>query len=115
MSLKPLTVTQTALVFLGVLGGLAVIGVAAGAAMMKGAAVVDRPPAVSAIQARVQTPPEPRLQVDRLADRQVVLGPERLVSTYGWTDKAHGRARIPVDDAMRLLTERGWPSAEAGQ
>jgi hypothetical protein len=115
MSLKPLTVAQTALVFLGVIGGLAVIGVGAGVAMMKGAAVVDRPAAVTAIQARAQTPPLPRLQVDRLADRQAMLGPERLASTYGWTDKARGRAHIPVDEAMALMAQQGWPSPEAGQ
>jgi hypothetical protein len=115
MSLKPLTVTQTALVFLGVLGGLAVIGVGAGVALTRGAAIVDRQPPVSAIQARVQTPPLPRLQVDRLADRQVVLDPERLASTYGWTDKAQQRAHIPVDQAMRLMAQQGWPRAEGDQ
>lgn len=115
MSFKPLTTPQTALMFIGVMAGLAVIGVGAALAMMKGADIVDRPPAVTAIQARVQTPPLPRLQVDPLADRQVVLGPERLASTWGWTDKARGRAHIPVEDAMRLMAERGWPSAEAGQ
>jgi hypothetical protein len=115
MRFKPLTVIQTALVFLGVMAGLAVIGIGAGVALTKGADVVDRPPPATAVQARAQTPPEPRLQVDRLADRQVVLGPERLASTWGWTDKAHGRAHIPVEDAMRLMAQRGWPHAEAGQ
>lgn len=111
---KPLTTAQTALVFLGVMAGLTVIGIGAGVAMMGGAAVVDRPADVTAIQARVQTPPKPRLQVDRLADRQAVLGPERLASTYGWTDKARGRAHIPVEDAMRLMAQQGWPDPEAG-
>jgi hypothetical protein len=115
MSLKPLSVAQTALVFLGVMAGLAVIGVGAGLAVTKGAGVVDRQPPVTAIQARVQTPPLPRLQVDRLADRQVALGPERLATTYGWTDKANGRAHIPVEEAMRLLAQQGWPSPETGQ
>jgi hypothetical protein len=115
MSFKPLSVAQTALVCLGVMAGLALIGIGAGVAMMRGADVVDRPAPVTAIQARAQTPPLPRLQVDPLADRQVVLGPERLASTWGWTDKARGRAHIPVEDAMRLMAERGWPGAEVRQ
>lgn len=115
MSLKPLNVAQTALVFLGVMAGLIVIGIGAGVALMRGAAVVDRPADVTAIQARPQRPPKPRLQVDALADRQVVLGPEKLASTYGWTDKVRGRAHIPVEDAMHRLAEQGWPMPEAGQ
>ncbi len=113
MSRKPMNEARTALVFLGVMVALAVIGGAAGLLMQAGFAHAQKPPALTALQTRVQTPPEPRLQVDPLADRQVVLGPERLASTYGWTDQARGRAHIPVDDAIRLLAQRGWPSAEA--
>jgi hypothetical protein len=115
MSRKPMGEAQTALVFLGVMVALAAIGGGAGLLMQAGFSRAQKPPALTTLQTRLQTPPEPRLQVDPLADRQVVLGPERLASTYGWTDQAKGRARIPVDAAMRLLAQRGWPSAEAGQ
>ena len=106
---------QTALIFLGTMVALAIIGGAAGLGVQWSVSALRKPPGVTAVQARVQTPPEPRLQVDPLADRQVMLGPDRLASTYGWTDKAQGRARIPVEAAMRLLAQQGWPEPEAGR
>lgn len=106
---------RVALLFLGVMVGLAIAGGAAGLLLQKGLSVVQRPPDATAAQARPQIPPEPRLQVDPLADRQVVLGPDARASTYGWADKARGRARIPVDVAMRVVAERGWPEPERGR
>jgi len=105
--------TQTALVFVGLMIVLPILG-AGTAILLEGyAARADRQPAVTAIEARVQTPPQPRLQVDPVGDRQAVLAPERLASTWGWTDKAKGRARMPVDVAMRRLAASGWPNAQA--
>jgi hypothetical protein len=34
---------------------------------------------------------------------------DRLLSTYGWTDKKAGVVRIPIDRAMQLQMERGFP------
>lgn len=115
MSRSGPNVTLTALIFIGVMAGLPVVGIAAGLVLERGASRIEKPSAVTAIQSRPEVPPEPRLQVDPLADRQVVLGPERLASTWGWTDKAKGRARMPVDDAMRMLAQQGWPQPEPGQ
>jgi hypothetical protein len=36
---------------------------------------------------------------------------ERVTATYGWVDKPGGIVRIPIDEAMRLLLERGLPVA----
>lgn len=105
---------RTALVFLGVMVALALVGGGAGLLMQAASSRAEKPPAFTAVQTRVQVPPEPRLQVDALADRQVVLGPEQRASTWGWTDQARGRAHVPVDAAMVLLAQRGWPNAEAG-
>jgi hypothetical protein len=105
--------TQTALVFVGLMIALPILGAGVAILLELYAARAEWPPAVTAVQARVQTPPQPRLQVDPLGDRQVVLAPERLASTWGWTDKARGRAHMPVDVAMQKLAERGWPNAEA--
>lgn len=115
MTFKPLTPPQTALVFLGVMAGLVLLGAATGWLMLWGFSATHPPPETTAVQAHVQTPPEPRLQVDPLADRQVMVGPDRLATTYGWTDHAQGRARTSVEAAMRLLAERGWPEPEAGE
>ena len=115
MRRKAMGVTQVALLFLGVMVSVAMAGGAAGLLFQKGLTVVRPRSDATALQTRPQVPPEPRLQVDPLTDRQVVLEPERLASTYGWTDRAHGRARIPVGTAMRLLAQRGWPEPEAGR
>ena len=34
---------------------------------------------------------------------------EALLSSYGWVEKDKGLARIPIDDAMRLVAEHGLP------
>jgi hypothetical protein len=55
-------------------------------------------------------PPAPRLQVDETADRAAIEGAaEARLEGYGWTDRAAGRAHIPIERAMALLAERGWP------
>ncbi|HXB57198.1 MAG TPA: hypothetical protein VN461_20710 [Vicinamibacteria bacterium] len=41
------------------------------------------------------------------AEEDVVLG------TYGWVDKEKGIVRIPIERAMRLLSERGLPAPAA--
>lgn len=108
MSQRAFTVAQVALVFLGVIVGLAMAGGAVGLLMEQGFSKALAPAPVTAIQAHAQVPPEPRLQVDPLADRSAVLGPERRASTYG-------RGHIPVEQAMRQLAAQGWPQPEAGR
>ena len=49
--------------------------------------------------------PEVRLQETRARDA------ERL-TTYGWLDQAGGVVHIPIEEAMRLLVERGLPAQE---
>jgi hypothetical protein len=34
---------------------------------------------------------------------------DAALHSYGWVDKGRGVARIPVEEAMRLLAERGLP------
>ena len=40
---------------------------------------------------------------------------EAVLSTYDWVDRGAGIVRIPIDQAMRLLVERGAkaPAAKA--
>ena len=53
-------------------------------------------------------PPAPRLQTQPFKDvyllKQAQL--ERLTS-YGWVDQSTGVVHIPIDEAMRILIERG--------
>src|SRR3989442_10321148 len=65
-------------------------------------------------------PPEPRLQgapghqispQDEL--RQTRAEAEAALSSYGWVDEKTGIARIPIDEAIKLLAERGLPARES--
>ncbi len=56
------------------------------------------------------TPPEPRLQTDPASDLAAYMTRQReLLDTYGWVDRAHGIARIPIEEAMRRLAQQGIP------
>lgn len=65
---------------------------------------------VTATRARAIVPSEPRLRVapERLADEIEGAAPTTLLS-YAWTDRDAGLARVPVEEAMRLLAAHGWP------
>ena len=55
-------------------------------------------------------PPEPRLQVEPVEELAEVLAPQfELLASYGWVDREAGLARIPIERAMAILAERGWP------
>jgi hypothetical protein len=52
--------------------------------------------------------PLPALDLARFrAEEDLALG------TYGWVDKDKGIVRIPIERAMRLLSERGLPAPAA--
>lgn len=62
-----------------------------------------------------QIPPPPRLQVQAGKEMEMLRQREdRILSTYGWNDKAAGVARIPIDRAMELLLKRGLPVRRGG-
>lgn len=70
-------------------------------------------PASTAIERTQVTPPEPRLVVhpDEPASK-LNGGAEKELGSYGWNDRSRGIAHIPIDEAMKLLVRRGWPSKE---
>lgn len=76
---------------------------------------------------KLQLPPEPLLQgapgpgstekkmkptllplEDMAKERKKV---DELASSYSWIDKENGIARIPLDDAKKIIAERGLPVA----
>jgi hypothetical protein len=60
-----------------------------------------------------QLPPEPRLQNDPQRDLSDLRAKqESLLTGYGWVNKEAGIARIPIEDAMRIVVERGLPARE---
>jgi len=75
------------------------------------------PYAQSAGQKRDQLPPEPRLQgapgheihpVEELNSMRAAE--ESVLTTYAWVAQATGTARIPIEQAIKMLAERGLPS-----
>jgi hypothetical protein len=52
--------------------------------------------------------PVPLLQPAPQPDRATYFADKRrLLDSYGWVDRQAGIARIPLDDAMKLLAARG--------
>jgi hypothetical protein len=58
-----------------------------------------------------QVPPEPRLEEHpAIALEQLNAQEQQVLSTYGWADRKTGRVRIPIDRAMELQLQRGFPA-----
>ena len=78
------------------------------------------PPASPFEDART-VPPEPRLQTTAPLDLKSYRdGQEKTLQGYGWVDSQGGFVRIPVDRAIDLLLQKGYPvrassPAEVGQ
>ena len=65
-------------------------------------------------------PPEPRLQgvPGHTNDAQLDLRDKREADNtanedYGWTDQRGGIARIPVEEAMKIIVSKGLPAVAA--
>jgi hypothetical protein len=57
---------------------------------------------------QLKEPQGPQLQTQPFRDvYRLRLAEEERLTTYGWVDQATGVVRIPVDEAMRILAERG--------
>lgn len=71
------------------------------------------PPVRQPLAVKTEAPPAPRLETHPVADRLAREAVARKqLSGYGWRDRANGLARIPIERAMRLQAERGWPEPE---
>jgi len=58
-----------------------------------------------------EAPPEPRLQANAAADlAEMRKAEDRILSTYGWVDRAAGIVRLPIDRAMDLISKEGLPT-----
>jgi hypothetical protein len=68
------------------------------------------PPPVMKAEAPPQ-PPLPRLEIDPSADLARFRDEQRKgLESYGWVDKPAGVVHIPIDEAMRIVAERGLPT-----
>ncbi|WGF90340.1 hypothetical protein [Marinivivus vitaminiproducens] len=83
---------------------------AGGAVMILWLQQADRAgqPTLTPAQQTELVPPEPRLQAQPQDDLARLRGREAVqLETYGWIDSGHQRARIPLDQAERLMVGRG--------
>ncbi len=68
---------------------------------------------VTPVEASDQVPPKPRLEAHPSANgARVVAEARQSLLHYGWVDRDAGLARIPVERAMSILADSGWPSAQ---
>ena len=59
--------------------------------------------------------PTPSLQTQPFRDLYLLRDDEaKKLHSYGWVDKEGGVARIPVDRAMELMLQRGFPTRPEG-
>src|SRR5579862_9464683 len=104
---NPAVVSLSALGFLSALG-IILVSLTAVFSRFQTAVLRKNPPSNPLFQEQV--PPQPRLQSDPAAeyagwrDEQEA---KRL--SYGWIDRQSGIVHIPVDRAMQILAERGFP------
>ncbi len=67
-----------------------------------------RVPTVSRPQKEL--PPEPRLQVSPARDMNEMRASEdAILHSYGWVDQKTNTVRIPIEQAMKLIVEKGLP------
>ena len=104
---------------ISVRGLLAVVGISVAAVVVIVAALwalmalfeyLRTPGPVSPLARFEVVPPEPRLDA-RPAQTLVELRrrEDGMLTTYGWVDRDAGIARIPIEQAMEILAEQGWP------
>lgn len=97
--------------FAGGVVGLVVLGVIGSAAVFH-FFVRHQPlgPPASPFEDVRPVPPEPRLQTDAPLDlKRYRQDQENILNTYGWVDAHAGVVRIPVERAMDVLLEKGYP------
>jgi hypothetical protein len=77
--------------------------------------MMSAPPAATPMEQVELRPPQPRLEARPVETLNAVEEREaRLLEHYGWVDRDAGIARIPVERAMEILAERGWPAPVEG-
>jgi len=70
----------------------------------------QQPPPPIMQTAPSRQPPLPRLQVLPTRDLgELRRSEDAALSSYGWIDPPTGIVRIPIEEAMRLVNERGLP------
>jgi hypothetical protein len=70
-------------------------------------------PLPTALEAARVEPPPPRLQSAPKDDLSAFRAQEEaILNRWAWIDRSAGIVQIPIDQAMALLTVRGWPQPD---
>jgi hypothetical protein len=60
---------------------------------------------------RAKLPPEPRLQAEPKVElKDLKADEETILNSYGWIDPNKGIVRIPIDQAIDIVAQKGLPS-----
>ena len=66
-----------------------------------------------AITQAPRQPPEPQLQINPRGDMDQLRAQEdQILNSYGWVDQNTGVARIPIEEAMKMVVQRGLPARQ---
>jgi hypothetical protein len=109
MNLRAIIIFLVSLTILIILSLAAVGGLLAVLTNQQAGREITLPPL-----AQSQEPPEPRLQPSPRQELQALRAKEtETLTTYGWVNKEAGVVRIPIERAMELALERGFPTHSA--
>src|ERR1700685_224948 len=68
-------------------------------------------PAALMMKDQNKLPPEPRLQAEPKVELKDLRADEdAILSSYGWVDPNKGIVRIPIDQAIDIVAQKGLPS-----
>jgi hypothetical protein len=71
---------------------------------------------LTGLEQEALTPPAPRLDITPAIDRAATETAARdKLQGFAWINQAAGRVRIPIDRAMQVLAQQGWPDDKAGK
>lgn len=74
-----------------------------------------RQPPLTEVEQQRQPPPRPRLEVNSPAQgAEVIEAGQAKLRGYGQVPGQSGLAHIPIERAMQILSERGWPAPGQG-
>jgi len=117
LNLRGLVISVVGLVLLVVLAAVAMWWLSL---RLRGEIEAKNPPPPLLPEARLsRRPPEPHLQAspgDELRTMQEEVN--RTLTTYAWVDEEAGIARVPIERAMEMMSEKGLggpPQPSAGE
>lgn len=68
-------------------------------------------PSALMLSERNKLPPEPRLQAEPKVElKDLRADEEAILTSYGWVDPNKGILRIPIDQAIDIVAQKGLPS-----